>query len=445
MTAIQLPQLTDESYAKRLTQLFPAKWTNSKARTSGGILFGILRAIGSQLAAVNDALVYAKNSTRIATAISNELDIIALDYFGTTLVRRPEETDDSFRTRILSHLLPDGATRAAVSSKLAEVTGVTPRILEPWSTKDNACYNKFSFYGIDTISNPGRYGSPKLRYQGFVISPLPSLAANTNKPIRCYNKGAAYNRPDTVYWRKQANWFASIHDLDEVINRVKVFGTVVWRQYRRFGLTIPVMRTQAVSPGDYSKTISIPLIEGAYGVIAQASWNTTCFVPRIGVTDFDAEFGVEADENYGVDWIATPVTTPASGRFPPTPGTSETTLPVRESAPGYDLFITPNWSTPFWESAYDDNGRTISWAAEVPVGGMASYLWLPPEVTGKVDIDEDAITTTFAVPNELPYKLFLLPSWNTTMTITKSDNEAQVDFSNPAPADAYLRWACKIH
>ena len=57
-------------------------------------------------------------------ADGNNLDLIAQDFFGTDLIRRPGESDDSFRNRILSGVMRLKASRPAMYNALLAL--VTP-------------------------------------------------------------------------------------------------------------------------------------------------------------------------------------------------------------------------------------------------------------------------------------------------------------------------------
>lgn len=100
-----------------------------------GILPVFLRvamAMSSRIGAWLFALIaYAKAQTRIATATDGWLDLIAWDFFGTRVRRKPHQTDDAFRRRIQAEMFRPRATRPAMAAMLRDLTGNEPRIFEP--------------------------------------------------------------------------------------------------------------------------------------------------------------------------------------------------------------------------------------------------------------------------------------------------------------------------
>lgn len=100
-----------------------------------GILPGILRlpaAMSSRLGAwLYSLIVYARAQTRIATATGGWLDLIAWDFFGARVRRKPHQSDDRFRARIQAEMFRPRATRPAMAAMLRDLTGREPRIFEP--------------------------------------------------------------------------------------------------------------------------------------------------------------------------------------------------------------------------------------------------------------------------------------------------------------------------
>lgn len=121
---------------------------------------------------------YAKKQTRIASATGGWLDLIAADFFGSTLLRFANQSDTAFRARILASILGERATRAAVIKTVQVLTGRTPILREPSRVYDGCAYapaigsRTTGFGGYN--SNLG-YGSLTQPYAIFVdvLRPLP--------------------------------------------------------------------------------------------------------------------------------------------------------------------------------------------------------------------------------------------------------------------------------
>lgn len=113
---------------------------------------------------------YAKLQTRIKTATDGWLDMIAADFFGASLVRAANQSDASFRARIIINLFRERGTRNSIIKVLQDLTGRTPLIFEPTRPADTGAYGTNSIgYGV-----AGGYGSMLLPYQGFVTAFRPT-------------------------------------------------------------------------------------------------------------------------------------------------------------------------------------------------------------------------------------------------------------------------------
>lgn len=151
---------------KRLKRRLPPWFGNGATPLLDAILMGPAWA----LAKIYSLYAYAKNQTRIATATGGWLDLIAADLFGTTLVRFVNQSDTSFRARILAAVLGERATRAAIIKTCTVLTGRAPAIHEPGRTYDSGAYSAFGGY-----SSGFSYGCLTQPYALFVdvLRPLP--------------------------------------------------------------------------------------------------------------------------------------------------------------------------------------------------------------------------------------------------------------------------------
>lgn len=145
----------------RLKALLPRWFGNSTPN-----LTAVLTGWSSAHALMYTQVAYAKLQTRIATATEGWLDMIAIDFFGTSLRRQLGQSDTSFRASIKTKLFRKRGTRAAIITILEELTGRTPWIFEPARPDDTGAYNTNSLgYGA-----AGGYGSLQLPYQAFVVA-----------------------------------------------------------------------------------------------------------------------------------------------------------------------------------------------------------------------------------------------------------------------------------
>jgi len=168
---------------------------------------------------------YAKLQTRIKTATDGWLDMIAADFFGTMLRRSANQSDASFRTRIIINLIRERATRYAIIKVLQDLTGRTPIVFEPQRPLDTGAYGApISGYGMS-----GGYGSLLLPCQAFVKA---FRQTGTGIPLV-----AGYGISTGGYGVASRAEYASMDmiqgaisdaDIYAAIDSVKVEGTTVW-------------------------------------------------------------------------------------------------------------------------------------------------------------------------------------------------------------------------
>jgi hypothetical protein len=94
--------------------------------------------------------------------------MIAGDFFGTTLVRSLNQTDASFRARIIINIFRERGTRRGLGLLLTQITGRAPIIFEPARPADTGGYGLACGYGV-----AGGYGSMLLPMQAFVTAYRP--------------------------------------------------------------------------------------------------------------------------------------------------------------------------------------------------------------------------------------------------------------------------------
>jgi hypothetical protein len=149
--------------AGRLRRLLP-RWFADISPVMDALLSGP----AAVLAWAFSLIAYARLQTRIRTATDGWLDIIAADFFGLSVSRRLEQSDSSFRNRIITNLFRERATRLGVIKVMQDLTGRTPAIIEPQRPADTGYYG--GGYGY---SSGGAYGSLVLPFQAFVTAYRP--------------------------------------------------------------------------------------------------------------------------------------------------------------------------------------------------------------------------------------------------------------------------------
>jgi hypothetical protein len=164
----------------RLRLALPKQWFPS----DGVVIGAILGALATSWAWFYTLYAYIKLQSRVLTASDGWLDMIAGDFFGTSITRKANQTDTSFRSTIIVNLFRERATRKAVTLILTQLTGRAPVIIEPQRPADCGAYSApNSGYG-----SAGAYGSMLIPYQAFVkafrplTSGVPIIAGYGNAP-----------------------------------------------------------------------------------------------------------------------------------------------------------------------------------------------------------------------------------------------------------------------
>jgi len=151
---------------RRIRRQLPDSWFPTVSPNLDAALHGPAFALSEAHAQV----AYAEAQARIATATGGWLDLIAWDFFGGRLRRRPGQSDASFRALIIASLLRERATRPAMEKVLLDITGRAPIITEPGRASDGLAWDAYGGYDVGTP-----WLEPHLRFQAFVTAfrPLP--------------------------------------------------------------------------------------------------------------------------------------------------------------------------------------------------------------------------------------------------------------------------------
>jgi hypothetical protein len=203
----------------RLLTLLPLRWFPDVAPRLTAVLAGLAEAPSW----LYRMLSYTKLQTRIATATDSFLDLVAQDYFATTLTRRTGEGDTAFRARIMGDLLRDRATRPALIAALTDLTGRAPSVFEPSAPGDTGGWGVAVGYGI-----AGGWGSLTLPFQSFVTVRRP---LGSGVPlVSGYSSGAGGYGGGTIEYVSAAMVQSQVTDADiiDTVARTIPAATIAW-------------------------------------------------------------------------------------------------------------------------------------------------------------------------------------------------------------------------
>ncbi len=215
-----------DDFALRIAELFPNGWAAPEAKSqSGGILHTLFGAWGGQLEFVFDQLTYAYNAIYLQTATDPELDLGSKDYLGDFLPRPPGMDDETYAALIRDSIFRPAATRQALSDALYRLTGYRPRMFDPWCPGDTGAWDTVSFWGIDTVDNPGVMATPDSIYQGFIRSAPMAVPAQGGNPVLTYDDGAFW---DVAGYSFRTIVLPSYNLIFSTLRRLHAYGTIVW-------------------------------------------------------------------------------------------------------------------------------------------------------------------------------------------------------------------------
>jgi hypothetical protein len=193
------------------------------------VLDSLIGGIAWALAGVYAFYAYAKLQTRIRTATGFWLDMIAADYFGTAIVRKPGQLDPSFRAYIIANLLRPRATRPSMQSLLLAITGQEPILFEP-----NRPYDTGAFHSPTSVGyfREARYGSLAVPFTAMITAYRP-LAEGGLAGAGFYNapRTTAFHNPLSPSYFNDLSLdtvFVDDADIYAAIEANKVAGTICW-------------------------------------------------------------------------------------------------------------------------------------------------------------------------------------------------------------------------
>ena len=164
-----MPFLDTTDVTERLYSLLPQGWFPDLVDSPNlnAVLSLLAGAYSNDTDGLWQFLEYVAQQSRIFTASGFWLDIAASDYFGAMLQRHTNESDDSFRRRIILNLLAPRGTRPALVANVTNLTGFVPKIVELRNTGDCGAYASLNapVWGGAVYNQLGAYGTMVMPYQ----------------------------------------------------------------------------------------------------------------------------------------------------------------------------------------------------------------------------------------------------------------------------------------
>jgi len=176
----------------RLWKVLPGRWFSENSPN----LQSLLLSIATPWVWLFDLLRYVVQQTRLGTATDDWLDLIALDFFGANLSRKPNEPESTYRSRIQLAMVRNAATRSAVGAGLKSLVGSQPIIFEPANCGDTGSYGSLSATSalVATGTAYGMTGG-----WGSLQHPLQFFVTVTRPPTLGLGALAGYDTPNGGY------------------------------------------------------------------------------------------------------------------------------------------------------------------------------------------------------------------------------------------------------
>lgn len=286
---------TQSDMLSRIKAVLPTGWFPS----STPVLDGVLSGPAYMMAWLYSMLQFVILQSRRLTATGVYLDMIAVDFFGTFLKRRVNETDANFNIRIGKELFREKVTRKGMVQALTDLTGRAPVIFEPERPADTGCWNGLG--STLAYNTSGGYGSLLLPFQYFItafrptgvgvagvagystLSPttIPQIVTPTSGGQVVDNAGVVYTMSTNFGGSILANGvdIGASHGTAEIT----VANGVLWAFAAPSGPWFTYI-SGSFAGQTWSPSVGMP---GAYGVGAIEYANPSMFVPP--VTDADIQ------------------------------------------------------------------------------------------------------------------------------------------------------------
>jgi hypothetical protein len=177
-----------------------------------------------------------------------------------------------------------------------------------------------------------------------------------------------------------------------------------------------------------------PPFQLGYSVIASPSWSTDVQVTQNNNGQFELIFSVPAPANATVDWVATPALDTSAGQVFVTPGATTGTINVPSGQTGNLCFVCPNWNTNVWITSRTSSQVNLAFSTPAPNNNALAFLFEPSSRTGTLAVTGGAASLSTSITGSGLYQVFVVPNWNTEVTVNKSGSTIAFEFSNPAPS-----------
>ncbi|SDR37730.1 hypothetical protein SAMN05443245_5259 [Paraburkholderia fungorum] len=164
----------------RLQSYLPRGWFGDWSESP--IITGLLTGISSVFATMYLLVMFFWAQTRLDTSTGGWIDIWASDFLGTSLPRKPNETDASYIARIKLAIFGAKGTRPAMVTALTNLTGRAPIIFEPARPLDSGCMGANT--GVASFCGVSRMGS--------IACPFGALITAFRPLVSGGSAGAAY-------------------------------------------------------------------------------------------------------------------------------------------------------------------------------------------------------------------------------------------------------------
>lgn len=169
-----------QNILSRLQSYLPRGWFGDLTQTP--IVNGLLSGIASVFATIYLLVVFFGAQTRLQTSSGGWVDLWASDFLGTSLPRKPNESDASYIARIQIAIFQPKATRPAMVQTLTQLTGRAPIIFEPARPLDSGCMGANT--GVASFCGVSRMGS--------IACPFSALITVFRPLVTGGSAGAAY-------------------------------------------------------------------------------------------------------------------------------------------------------------------------------------------------------------------------------------------------------------
>jgi hypothetical protein len=169
---------------RRLQSYLPRDWFGDLTQTP--ILNALLAGAASSLSLMYMLIMFFWAQTRLQTSSGGWVDMWAADFLGTSLPRKPGESDSSYIARIQISLFQQRATRPAMIKVLTQLTGRAPIIFEPSRPLDSGC-----------LGTPLSVGYCGVARMGSIAAPFTALINAYRPQVSGGSAGAAYSNAIT--------------------------------------------------------------------------------------------------------------------------------------------------------------------------------------------------------------------------------------------------------